>query len=122
MSARMEKPEDTWNKSTRGCERTRKEEEGGGRGGNGRKTKVEKEKENEKENVCGRGRRRKERERKGMRGGRGMGRAMQPAPRFIINGLLFSLISQHGQVEHRVIQNNLHRCFKRNSRKTLRTI
>lgn len=39
------------------------------------------------------------------------------AGRFIINGLVF-LISQHGQVEHRVAKNNLRLCVEKASEST----
>lgn len=39
------------------------------------------------------------------------------AGRFIINGLVF-LISQHGQVEHRVAKNNLRLCVEKATEST----
>lgn len=68
----------------------------------------------------GKEREKREKERKEKKGG-GEGVVDETsafvAGRFIINGLVF-LISQHGQVEHRVAKNNLRLCVEKATEST----
>lgn len=77
----------------------------GGKEREKRGAKKEREKEKEK--------REKRREKKGVVGET----SAFVAGRFIINGLVF-LISQHGQVEHRVAKNNLRLCVEKATEST----
>lgn len=70
----------------------------------------------------GKEREKREKERKEKKGGEGGKGVVDEtsafvAGRFIINGLVF-LISQHGQVEHRVAKNNLRLCVEKATEST----